>query len=176
MVIINPRWAAFRENDYFQAAQSVYDASEISEPSQPPVPKEVQVEVEAGDFDLRGFEVARSELFDTYQKPYITFAHRKIKLGKVCVDKFGARNHVEFLINPLTGKFAIRAVDKDNRQSVVCSKLEGGKYYPKDIPTAAFSETLFKLFGWNIDNKYRITGSLLEEDGEIAYIFDTEPQ
>ena len=54
-VIINPRWAAFRENDYFQAAQSVYDASEISEPSQPPVPKEVQVEVEAGDFDLRGF-------------------------------------------------------------------------------------------------------------------------
>lgn len=173
-VIINPRWAAFREDDYFQAAQSVYSDSEISEPSQPPVPKEVRVEVEAGDFDLRGFEVARSELFDTYQKPYITFAHRKIKLGKVCVDKFGARNHVEFLINPLTGKFAIRAVDADNRQSVVCSKLEGGKYYPKDIPTAAFSETLFKLFGWNIDNKYRITGSLLEEDGEIAYIFDTE--
>ena len=44
---------------------------------------------------------------------------------------------------------------------------------PKDISTAAFSETLFSLFGWNSDYKYRITGSLYEQGSEIAYIFDT---
>ena len=172
-VIINPRWAAFKEQDYYMAAQSVYPSEENHEPAQPPVPKEVTVEVEAGDFDLRGFEIARSELFDTYQKPYITFSHRKIKLSMVCVSKFGARNHVEFLVNPITRKFAIRTVEEGNRQSVVCSKCESGKYYPKDISTAAFSETLFALFGWNTDYKYRITGSLYEQESEVAYIFDT---
>ena len=171
-VIINPRCAAFKEQDYYRAAQSVYPSTETHEAAQPPVPKEVQVEVEAGDFDLRGFEVARSELFDTYQKPYITFSNRKIKLSMVCVSKFGAKNHVEFLINPVTRKFAIRAVEESDRQSVVCSKVEGGKYYPKDIPTAAFSDTLFALFGWNTNYKYRITGSLLEQGNEVAYIFD----
>ena len=45
--------------------------------------------------------------------------------------------------------------------------------YPKQIPTSAFSETLFNLLGWNIDYKYRVLGSLYEQDGEIAYIFDT---
>lgn len=172
-VIINPRWAAFKEQDYYQAAQSVYPHNETHEPAQPTVPKEVQVEVEAGDFDLRGFEVARSELFDTYQKPFITFSDKKIKLSMVCVSKFGAKNHVEFLVNPITRKFAIRAVEENNRQSVVCSKAEGGKFYPKDISTAAFSDTLFALFGWNTDYKYRITGSLLEQGNEVAYIFDT---
>lgn len=172
-VIINPRWAAFKEQDYYQAAQSVYPHDEIHEPAQPSVPKEVQVEVEAGDFDLRGFEVARSELFDTYQKPFITFSDKKIKLSMVCVSKFGAKNHVEFLVNPITRKFAIRAVEENNRQSVVCSKAEGGKFYPKDISTAAFSDTLFALFGWNTDYKYRITGSLFEQGNEVAYVFDT---
>jgi hypothetical protein len=31
---------------------------------------------------------------------------------------------------------------------------------------------LFSLFGWNRDNKYRITGSLYEQDGEVVYVFD----
>ena len=171
-VIINPRWAAFKELDYYQAAQSVYSEDELKEPSQPPVP--VTVTVEAGDFDLRGFELARSELFDTYQKPNITFSQGHIKLSKMCINKFGARNSVELLVNPLTRKFAIRAVDASNRQAVVCSKLEGGKYVPKDISTAAFSDTLFKLFGWKSENKYRITGSLYEDGEDIVYVFEVE--
>jgi hypothetical protein len=171
-VIINPRWAAFKEADYYQAAQSVYSEEELKEPAQPAVPKEVQIEVAAGDFDLRGFEVARSELFNTYQKPYITFADRRIKLGMVCVHKFGTSNHIELLVNPLTRKFAIRGVEENNRQSVTCSKYENGKLIPREIPTAAFSDTLFSLFGWNRDNKYRITGSLYEQDGEVVYVFD----
>lgn len=54
------------------------------------------------------------------------------------------------------------------------SKVEFGKYYPKAISTAAFSETLYSLFGWNTDYKYRILGTLYEQDGEIAYIFDVK--
>ena len=51
--------------------------------------------------------------------------------------------------------------------------MSEGKYYPKDVPSAAFSETVYSLFGWNLDYKYRILGSIYEYDGEIAYIFDT---
>ena len=57
---------------------------------------------------------------------------------------------------------------------MVFSKLDFGKYYPKDVSTAAFSETVYSLFGWNTDYKYRILGSLYEQDGEIAYIFDVK--
>ena len=172
-VVINPRWAAFGEQDYFQAARSVYPKIEEEDEPQVSVPKEVQIKVEAGDFDMRGFEIARAELFDTQQKPSVTFSHKKIKFSKPLVRKLGEKNTIELLVNPVTRKFAIRTTDKGNRQGVVCSKSEGGKLVPKDISTAAFSETLFSLFGWNSDYKYRITGSLYEQGSEIAYIFDT---
>lgn len=177
-VIINPRWAAFKEIDYLQAAQSIYEQIIEDEPEQPTLvddsPKEVKIEVAAGDFDLRGFEITRSEFFDSVKQPYVVFANKKIKFGATISKKFGDKNYIELLVNPKERKFAIRQTAKTNRQSVCCSKLSIGQYIPREIPAAAFFQTLYDIFGWNTDYKYRIIGSLLEKDNEIAYIFNVD--
>lgn len=174
-VVINPRWAGFTENDYFAAAQSVYapPPDEMSTAAPGAEEQDVHIEVAAGDFDLRGFEITRSEFFDSYERPSVTFSDRKIKFSAKFVRKLGERNYIELLINPIEKKFAVRTTNKENRQAVVCSKLSQKTYLPKDISSAAFSSTIFSIFGWNPDCKYRIIGTLFEEGGEIAYIFDS---
>lgn len=174
-VVINPRWAGFTENDYFAAAQSVYapPSDETSTAAPGAEGQDVHIEVAAGDFDLRGFEITRSEFFDSYERPSVTFSDRKIKFSAKFVRKLGERNYIELLINPIEKKFAVRTTNKENRQAVVCSKLSQKTYLPKDISSAAFSNTIFSIFGWNPDCKYRIIGTLFEEGGEIAYIFDS---
>lgn len=174
-VVINPRWAGFTENDYFAAAQSVYapPSDETSTAAPGAEEQDVHIEVAAGDFDLRGFEITRSEFFDSYERPSVTFSDRKIKFSAKFVRKLGERNYIELLINPIEKKFAVRTTNKENRQAVVCSKLSQKTYLPKDISSAAFSSTIFSIFGWNPDCKYRIIGTLFEEGGEIAYIFDS---
>ena len=171
-VSINPRWAAFKERDYYMAAQSVYNSNDeevlVEEADSHPV----EIRVEAGDFDLRGFEITRSEFFDAYRKPAVTFSERRIKFNVECVRKFGAKNCVELLVNPISKNFAVRPTDEKNRNSVVFSKISGGVYQPREVAASAFIETLFALFGWNIEYKYRIIGSLLEKEGELAYVFD----
>ena len=167
-VTINPRWAGFKEFDYYQAAKSVYDPDDIF-----PEEEEIEFSVEAGDFDLRGFEVTRSEFFESIRQPHAIFYQKKIKFSTSCVRKFGNNVYVEMLINPIKRQFAIRPTTKQNRNSVVFAKLSEGKYIPKDVPAAAFTDTLYSLFGWNTDYKYRILGSLYEYDDEIAYIFET---
>lgn len=122
---------------------------------------------------MRGFEITRTEFFDSVRRPSITFAEKKLKLSTECIRKLGERNYIELLINPIEKKFAIRATDKSNRQAVVCSKVSEKVYYSRQISTAAFNDTLFSIFGWNTDCRYRIIGSLYEKDNEIAYIFDT---
>lgn len=166
-VIINPRWAGFKEADYFEACRSVYSPSDM-----PVDPDEVEIEVQAGDFDLRGFEITRSEFFENTCDPHVCFYHKRIKFSAACVRKFDKSNCIEMLINPISRRFAIRPTASDNRNAVVFSKMSCGKYQPKVISTAAFSETVYTLFGWNTDYKYRISGSLYEQGGEIAYIFD----
>ena len=167
-VTINPRWAGFKEFDYYQAAKSVYDPDDIF-----PEEEEIEFSVEAGDFDLRGFEVTRSEFFESIRQPHAIFYQKRIKFSTSCVRKFGNNVYVEMLINPIKRQFAIRPTTKQNGNSVVFAKLSEGKYIPKDVPAAAFTDTLYSLFGWNTDYKYRILGSLYEYDDEIAYIFET---
>ena len=172
-VTINPRWAAFKEAEYYQASQSVYpkvtdgDLEELVD-----APDEFELKVEKGDFDLRGFEITRSEFFDSNRRPAISFSDRRIKFNAPCVRKFAPSTYAELLINPIERKLAIRPSDKSNRSSVIISKLSNKRYTPREVPAAAFYDTIFSIFEWNKDYKYRIIGSLYEQDRELAYIFD----
>ena len=168
-VVINPRWAGFKENEYYQASKSVY----LTPDDEPVSEENIEFEVAAGDFDLSGFEIARDEFFDNLHRPHAVIYHKYIKFNVACVRKFGEKNYIELLINPISRKIAIRPAKKENRNAIMFSKMSKGKIQPKSISTTAFSETMFNLLGWNIDYKYRILGSLYEQDDEIAYIFDT---
>lgn len=168
-VSINPRWAGFKEPEYYQASQSAYDPNDSDAV---PVPSVQQVELSAGDFDLREFEVARSEFFDAQNRPYLSFSEKFLKFSAACARKFNARNTVELLINPVERKFAVRPTEKSNKNRVVFSHISDGKATPKEISTAAFRSTVYSLMGWNPDYKYRILGTLYEQGAELAYIFD----
>lgn len=172
-VSINPRWSGFSPEDYCRACQSVYldDNGNVSFTAQE-TPGEVQVEVEAGDFDLRGFEIARSELFDSNQKPSVGFTTKKIKFSTQCVRKFGQKNTVEILIHPFAKKIALRPTTKENRNSIKLSAPRDGVFIPRDIPASAFGEALYQIMGWTPERRYRMEGYLFEKDDEIAYIFD----
>lgn len=166
-VVVNPRWAGFKERDYLQAAFSVYNSKEeIMEPD------EYSVEVSEGDFDLRGFEIVRSEMFDGKLQPWANFRDNSIKFGCSVVRKFGDKNYVELLINPLKRKFAIRTTGRNNRNGVVISKKEKGMWVPREFAITAFGDTLFSLFDWKTDYRYRALGHSYKNGDELVYIFD----
>lgn len=167
-VTINPRWAGFKLSDYYQASASIHPPDEQQADASLPS----SITLVPGDFDMRGFEIARSEFFDNYHRPYVLFQDKRIKFSTTCVRSFGKDNHVELLVNPVEMKFAVRTAAKSSRNAVVFSKLSDGKYQPRDIAGAAYVETLFQLFGWSPDLKYRIAGALFQTETESAYIFD----
>lgn len=172
-VTINPRWAGFKAPDYFQAAASLKpsDGAEDTEGYIEEEP-EIHVAVEAGDFDMRGFEITRSEFFDSHRRPYAVFQDKQIKFSTDCVRKLGKNNMVEFLVNPREIKFAVRTAAKDSRHAVACSRVSNGIYYPKTISCAAYMDTLYQIFGWNSDFKYRVTGTLFQKENEAVYLFN----
>ena len=167
-VTINPRWAGFKPADYYQASASIHPPDEQQADASLPS----SITLVPGDFDMRGFEIARSEFFDNYHRPYVLFQDKRIKFSTTCVRSFGKDNHVELLVNPVEMKFAVCTAAKSSRNAVVFSKLSDGKYQPRDIAGAAYVETLFQLFGWSPDLKYRIAGALFQTETESAYIFD----
>ena len=175
-VTINPRWAGFKAQDYYQAARSAYimPGEANNEVSVDSSTAAYQITVRPGDFDLRGFEIARTEFFDTTLRPFVTMADRHLKFGTECVRKFGSRSYIEMLVNPIERKFAIRPTEESNRNGVFFSRPVEGSYAPRDVPGSAYIDTIYELFGCNKECKYRIIGSLYEQGEELAYIFDAE--
>ena len=171
-VTINSRWSGFTADDYRNASRSVYEIDDNQEVIMPVEEDEYQIEVEEGEFDLRGFEVARSEFFENSHGFFALLSKKCIKFSSACVNRFGKNNYVELLINPTENKFAVRSATKDNRNAVPVSKLYEKKTKPREIPITAFGETLFELLQWNMNNKYRVSGQLYEEDGHQTFIFE----
>lgn len=71
-VTINPRWAGFKPADYYQASASIHPPDEQQADASLPS----SITLVPGDFDMRGFEIARSEFFDNYHRPYVLFKIR----------------------------------------------------------------------------------------------------
>lgn len=174
-VIINPRWAGFQLDDYYKASRSAYQTEEESpgdSSTQTIVQPERQIELNAGDFDLRGFEITRSEFFDFNKRPTVSFQEGKITFNTECTRKFPPCGHIEMLVHPFERKLAIRGTTEENRNGILISKYVNGKPKPRQIAAAPFFDMIYRIFSWNTEFKYRIIGSLYETDTDVAFVFD----
>ena len=165
-VSINSHWAAFSADDYRQASASVYDESfNIDSDS-------FEVEARSGDFDLRGFEIARSQFFDTARKLCVTLSHDSLWFSTECTRKLNNELYVEMLVHPCEKLLAVRPSTKEVRNAVKWMRISDNNYCPRPISGAAYLSTLYELFGWNIEHRYRVRGVRKIKDNEAVVIFD----
>ena len=166
-VSINPRWAGFRDVDYEVASESVYEDGECSSSDM------IQVEANTGDFDFRGFEIARSQFFDSIEKTSAMFTLKTIKFNRTCLRKLGNARYVELLVHPGDHLLAVRTVPKENRNAVRWGRPDSkGGFTPRVITGAAFLKTVYALFGWEPDYRYRVQGVRRHKDMESVLLFD----
>lgn len=165
-VSINPRWAGFKVDDYYEACNSAY------EDGSPPEDDSVEVEANEGDFDLRGYEIAHGQFFDTPGRISVTFSNDEIKFTMAAIRKLEASHTVELLIHPEKKLLAVRPVSKDAVNAITWSRMVNGKLSPKPISGTACLPTIFKLLGWKDECKYRLLGAIKRKDNEQILIFD----
>lgn len=167
-VSVNPRWAGFHTNDYIEACLSAYD-------DEPQLDMEEEVTAQGGDFDFRGFEIARSQFFDMKNKLTLKMSVGQIQFGKACVRKFDNNQYVELLIHPLHHLLAVRISSKEVRNSVQWAKLNNdGIFQPRQLAGTAYLPTFFDLFDWDPRYKYRLCGVRRQQDNESVIMYDLD--
>lgn len=164
-VIINPRWASFTAEDYKLASQGIENkVCDIND--------DIMVSPQSGEVDLRGYEIARTEFFNAATKINVTFSIDGIRFGMDALQKLGCIPYVELLIHPEMHQLAVRPSKKEVRTSVKWATAADVKYHPKIISGAAFLPTVFELFGWNAEYRYRVTGIRRQKEDETVLLFD----
>lgn len=164
-VTINPRWSGFKANDYRKASSSVYTTKKIEDSPDSPF--------KTGQFDLRGFEIARAQFFDNADRLAITFSSSHITFTTTCVRKFDS-NYVEMLVHPAAKLLVLRPASETCKNAIKWSRLNNGVILPRIVAGSAFLPNLFKLFNWNPDCKYRIIGIKQQNKKESILVFNIE--
>ncbi|WP_312694516.1 recombinase family protein [Caproiciproducens sp.] len=165
---VNPHWAVFKAADYRSASESVYDGAYTS------VENEPKIEAKSGDFDLRGFEIARAQFFDTAEKICITFSSEYIVFSAKCIRRFDKAQYIEMLVHPGEYLLVVRPCAKEVRNAIRWAKQHDGQYFARSISCAAYIKTLFELFGWKLSCKYRIRGVFKQKDEEAVVVFNMQ--
>ncbi len=166
-ISVNPRWAGFSDMDYEAASESVYAGGGCSRQELRPV------EANSGDFDLRGFEIARAQFFDNIEKTCVTFSIKSMKFNKTCIRKLENAEYVEMLVHPAEHLVAIRKTTRDNRNAMHWARPgKRGECEPRIITGGAFLGTVYELFGWERDFRYRVQGVRRHRNMESVILFD----
>ena len=163
-VIIHPKWGSFRMDDYIQASKSV-------DPLDEDLKEEMTMEAHRGEFDLRGYEVADFKLFDDHQVPSVLLQKSEIRFNIPCIRRMNCGNQVELLVHPLKKQIAVRPAMKDERCAIQWAGGSGRMQEARMVACRAFIDTIFEIFGWKDDYKYKLYGCIYHDGKENACIF-----
>lgn len=165
-VPINPRWAGFKPDEYTEACLAAYENLDEE------YIQNNEIIALEGDFDLRGYEIAHGQFFNSAGRAIINISASEISFTAETVRKLGDTSHIEILIHPEKMLLAVRASTPSSNQAVVWSRKKNGKAIPKIIRGKAFLPTIFKLLNWKTKCKYRMLGILHEKGDEKVLLFD----
>lgn len=161
-VSVNPRWGSFKTNDYFFASRSV-GKSPRNEPL---------FNVKRGEVDLRGYEIARTQYFNTAIVTSGAFYNRNARFSGECIRKLGSVEYVELLVHPTEKLLAVRECSSEHRNAIRWAKFIGDKAYTRQFGGSAYLGTLFDILDWNPAWGYRLRGAVRNIAGGPVVFFD----
>lgn len=166
-VSINPRWAGFSEKDYCDASSHA-QCPDVNN-------RKDSFTADAGEFDYRGYEITRSQFFESQKALCSTFSISGITFMVDCIRKLNGTEFVELLIHPDSRRIAVRPSNKENRNAIKWLRLDNqGLRRPKQLQCTACMKTIFGLLGWNVDCRYRMSGTIIKEEKEAMLMFQAK--
>lgn len=163
-VLINPRWSGFKAEDYTNISESALSKSENTAD---------EIIAQKGDFDFRGYEIVRSQLFNTLDKICVTFTVERFKFSAGALRRLDNCRNVEMLICPYMKLLAVRKCDSGQKNAVLWNSIDNrGKCISRSVGGKAFLDTLFELAEWDFAYKYCVRGVKICKGNECVLIFD----
>ena len=162
-VTVHPRWAGFTEDDYYMASESL-ETGQI--PSKP-----ITLALNKGSIDLSGYELVRTQFMTTAGQISLSITNGKMQFNKSCFEKLPATKYIELLVLPGRSMLAVRRASNGSHYSLQWCREKCGVLVPKIISGMAFLPTLFQLFGWNTEGRYKMIGSVHHKGNEYVILF-----
>lgn len=122
------------------------------------------------DFSYSGYQITREEFFAHSREPQLTICENRLYLNKVCLRKAPDVVRIQILINEDDKKIIIKPVEEELKDSLPWCTPKGHmrRILCKDV----FCSRLTEVMGWNLNNRHRMIGKMIRNQGDRLFLFD----
>lgn len=173
-VSISPTWKGIDNQAFQDISRQVYEDGEFES-----LLKDADVlngndRTNVISLSLNDYRVAPGVMFMTRSDPQLTLGRRNLKLNRVCRERLGMKQYIEFLYHPILEVIAIRNADETNPNAVMWDDTKNSSL---QLCSSAFSGAIFDRLDWMKKYKFRFRGVTRVRGGErIIFFFLDEPQ
>jgi len=132
------------------------------------------ITIKRGDFDMRGYDVMRTQFFASANMISVSFSSHGIRFSTACVRKFGNTEYIDLQIDPYNHKVAAVPCSEHYKDKMLWAKLCADGISVRSISASAYLATLYEIFGWNTDKRYRLRGEIFGTGSGGYALFDTK--
>jgi DNA invertase Pin-like site-specific DNA recombinase len=165
-VSVNPRWATFTAEDYRTASKKAGAGDSV------------MTKREANS-DYSGYQIVRPQFLGKVNVVALTLIPDKklIRISGACIKKFDLSEFAEMLVHPHKQLVAVRICDTSQKNKIKWGDCAENKIRSRYVSGAAFTDTLYELFGLHSGVKHKFRGIVKRTGGESVVIFDmSEPE
>lgn len=130
------------------------------------------VDVPLVAYQLENCEVAKVESTMSANKPTITFNRLQIYVNVELIKCVPEMVYAQFLIDRAVKKLILRPCDKRERDAVRLRTLSEAAAKPRHILAVEFSGHLFEYMEWDANYRYKVSGNIINSNGETLVVFD----
>jgi hypothetical protein len=123
-----------------------------------------------GDVNFDNYLVARPQSFSFASMASVTFAKTHICFSSLCTRKLNT-NFAELLVHPNENILIVRPCHEEHKNAMRWAYFRNGKMHGRRMGGGAYIKTLYEIFGWKNEYKYRLRGNIVRFGDILAISF-----
>ena len=124
--------------------------------------------------DFRGYEVIRTQFFASAKIISVSFSPSGIRFSRECIRRLNKCKYIELQVHPFNHNLIVIPSPKSNKLKICWASIKEDKINSYTIGGAAFLSTLYELFEWDTDKRYRLRGEVTKNGDELMIVFDVK--
>ena len=134
--------------------------------------KEQKQELEYETFD--GYELPPPTQFPMLKKPAVSIKYGQLKFNMASIRLFEGLPHILTPLHPGKKRLTIIPLSEEESSTVDWARQKEGIWINRDITSVEFTDSIFRLMGWNQECRYKALGRIANSERGLVLIFDLE--
>lgn len=121
---------------------------------------------------LEDYVVPPKMFFSMIKKPAVSIRHNRMEFSMSAIRLFDGVQHILPMLSERKHRMVVAICAEEELSSVEWARLKKDKWVNKNITCPEYTDSIYKMMGWNRECRYKVYGHLSNSERGLILVFD----